>query len=178
MPVPKLALVVLGLGAVAYVATRKKAAPTPTTPWPPKPGVSGGLKGIPGGTTPDEADLPMCSKYPAGGWLPGYDLKGSPKGNIKGWNEEENARAWAIAKQYAKNAPPYKSITDARTIAFNIVHAIVKTWCPVLDRNDALPSKIYNKQKYLDRSVALQYMWGRLDTMVWNLLVGDPGGGN
>ncbi len=155
MPVSNLLVAALGLGAVgvAVVATRKK---------PTKKKV---LLRIPvtRRTPSSKTDHPICEKYPGGYWHPtaGY------LGGTGGWSDEDLTMALAAVKEEVAEAPPWEDLSDARQISFELVRKIVHRWCPTLE----MPEAPYKVSGYLNKSVALYYLWTTLENMVWNKLV-------
>ena len=116
MPVSKLLLAALGLGTVAVIATRKKPATRKKA-----------LRVPVARRTPSgKADHPICEKYPGGYWHPtaGY------LGGTGGWSDEDLTMALAAVKEEMAESPPWEDISDARKLSFDIVHKIVRLWCP------------------------------------------------
>jgi len=168
MPVPKLALAALGLGAVAFVATRK---PKKTTRRPA--GTFGGGLSL-DTSQPGAGDHPMCKKYPGGSWAPGHSgLTGYPKGK-PGWNEGDLQIVQNLVATAVAGARPWSTMEDARKVTFELTRAVVSSLCP----SARLPRARAGVPAYVKKTLAGRWMWQSVDAMVWQSLVGDVGGGN
>ena len=171
MALSNLALAGIGLGtaAVVVVAAKRKIAA--------KKAKRRGLKDLktkPVAPVSTADNHPICQKYPGGQWLEGAgQLAGWPL-DSPGWSDADVVMAQAAVNEAVSGVPPWNSISEARQITFELTRKIIKKWCPSLD----LPSARYNVKAYLDESVPLMWLWGSLDTMLWNQIVGDPGGGS
>lgn len=165
MALPKLALAALGLGAVAAVAVRKPKSKSKTKRPPRR---VGGFKAEP---SPSQ-DHPICKKYPSGDWGQGY-VNGFPKGN-PGWSSEDVAMVRDAVQKAVAAAPPFESMSKARELSFAITRELIRGWCPSLE----LPQSPMVVENYLKKSLALRWLWTKVDQMVWDAHIGNPGGGN
>ena len=164
MAVPKLTLAILGLGGVAFLATRKKkkASPTTTTRR------TVVLTGVPPVSEVDlsQIDHPICKKYPGGQWHPesGY-VDGYPK-DSPGWNDADVKMVQDAVSAAVATAPQWESVDEARQITFDLTRSIIHRWCPSM----ALPTSRITLENHLKKSLGLRWMWDRLDNMLWNKL--------
>ena len=162
MAVSKLLLGALGLAA-AVVATRRKSKVSPRTVVSP----AANLKGV-------GANHPICKKYPGGFWhrTAGY-LEGHPVA-APGWSDADLVMAQAAVDAAVAQAPTWDTVADAREVSFMLTRNIIRSWCPSLP----LPKNRYQLDNYLEKSIALTWLWQSLANQIWNNLVGVPGGGN
>ena len=118
---------------------------------------------------------PACRRYPGGNWAAEYGhgwLEGSPKG-APGWTQEDSRRIVAITRAAVESAPQWESLPDAREISFQLTRSIIAGLCP----GRKLPESQVQVEQYMDKSLALRWMWGQVENLVWNDLVNAEAGG-
>lgn len=161
-----IALGLVAAAAAAFLLTRKRRAAPPTilTYLPPIDGADGGD----GDGSGDELDdHPICKKYASGNWMDnGRILHGT------GWSLDDVGMVESMVASEVGKLGPFNSLSHARELSFTATRAVVAKLC----KSMKLPKSRATVENYLKTSVALRYLWQSVDTMVWNDLVGDPGG--